>query len=122
MSNHSLDIIPDQSNEGTDQPKRYNASLPSDPETRDAVMKLQDISKDPNLSHSEKQNMVFEVIKAFSKVKNHLEFIERSKSARNHIIRDRDATKRALDGLQCKLKTHAFHQIKNKLKNSYNRK
>ena len=104
MSNQSPDIIPDQFKGGTAQSKGNNGSLLSDPETHDAVMKLKDISNNPNLTHYEKQNMVFELIKACPKVSNYLEFIERSKSARNHLIQDRDDTKRDLDGIECKLK------------------
>ena len=104
MSNHSPDIIPDQLNLSMGQPNVCYGYLPSDPEIRDAVMKLKDISNDPNLSHFEKQRLVFEVIKACPKVRDLLEFIERSKSARNHLNKDRDDTERALDGLECKLK------------------
>ena len=104
MFNYSPDIIPDQFNLSMGQPNVYNGYFPSDPEIRNAVMKLQDLSKDPSLSPYEKQRMVFEVIKACPNVRDLLEFIERSKSARNHLIEDQDDTKRALDGLECKLK------------------
>ena len=104
MSNDLPDIIPDQFKGGTSQPKGNNGSLPSDPETHDAVMKLLDISKDPNLTHCEKLNKVIELIKACPKVRDHLEFIERSKSARNQLSRERDDTRRAVDGVEVKLK------------------
>ena len=104
MSNKPPDIVPDQYNGGTAQPKGNNGSLPSVPETHDAVMKLPDISNDPNLSHCEKQKMIFELIKACPKVRYHLEYIERSKLARNQLVRERDETKIALDGVEFKSK------------------
>ena len=96
--------------------------MPSVPETHDAEMKLPDISNDLNLSHCKKQKMVFELIKACPKVRNHLEYIEKSKLARNQLVRERDETKRALDGVEFKLKNTSISPNEELDKKFYNRK